>query len=55
MPEDKDPNPSPSRPDYDRGQKHGDQGDFQRQDPLQKGYQTPQDHDEHWKDPSRDK
>ena len=49
MPEDKDAS-TPPRPAADhRHEERGDKGIFS--DKVQKGYQTPQDRDEHWNPP----
>jgi hypothetical protein len=47
------PLPIPDR-DVERGDR-GDRGQKGNLGDVQEGYQTPQDHDEHWGGPNRDK
>jgi hypothetical protein len=40
-------------PEHEKGD-HGDKGTF-RDQPLRKGYQTPQEEEDHWQSPDSDK
>jgi hypothetical protein len=55
MPDDKETKNIPLPTRDEQREERGDRGTFSDHEPLQRGYQTPQDQDGHWNGPDRDK